>query len=949
MEKRETAGLTIRLIIEYVRAVLGEEGVARLLEMAGEERPLDVLENPRNWSSYEHRIELFEAAAAVTNDPRAARRIGASILKSNGSVLLRSLLLPFRSPKSLMRALPMVHAKFDAAGESDLVELRPGSARIAYRVRPPHLPSRHDCLYTEGLLSQVSALFGLPAARVVQRTCQSDGAPSCVIDVSWHAGRRFRSSRAEDRVEQAGLARLQLDELEETLAELMQIEDPDEVLRRVMQHAGSSVAAQRLLLAAALGGTGTLSVHSEGIPHDEAARIAADLVAGRQVCLEDGSHHVLCSAVRSPRREYGTLAAFSSGPFVEGEQGLLDSYARLAAVTLDTRSALEAANERRRFAELLGGFARRLIEVKDVAELSQATASAALSVTGAGRALLAVHNEKAGSMTAAAHAGYSEEQRALADAFAVLPADTPGLARVIAEPELPRVLDRSSDDELVRTTLSTFGLRAAAIVPVRSDQRLFGLLVAGFTDDRPPPQIDEELLARLAAVADQAAGAWQRALLSEQLRRQADLDPLTGLVNRRVFTDLLADLLRWEADRRFAVLFCDLDDFKRVNDALGHAAGDDLLIAVARRLQHCVRSDDLVARLGGDEFTVLLRDVDGGWTPNAFAHKVRKELAQPIEIEGSQVSVSLSFGAVLATGGGSTVKEVLRRADAAMYVAKTRGGDQLLVFEEAMLLARSEPVELETSLAQALGDLGQFELLYQPQIDLASGRVVAAEALVRWDHPRRGRLAPDQFLAVAEKTGLVVPLDLHVLKSALAQATYWRSTGMELRVSVNMSAPTLASPTIVSEVKAALEKATIPGVLLEIELKESSAAADPGALSETLLALSDLGVSIAIDDVGTDHSSLSLLHRLAAQRIKLDRGLVRQVLEDPATHSLVEAVVLLARRLGQGVIAEGIETTDQAAELRRLGCELAQGCLYSRPVRPDELALFARRPQQVHA
>lgn len=952
LERRETSGVTVRLIIEFVRNATGDDGVARLLALAGETRPLEVLENVRSWSTYEQRIALFEAAALLTGDPLVARKIGASVLGSQGTTLLRSVLLPFRSPRSLLKALPMVHSKFDSACESAVVDLGADWATVSFVVRPPHVPSKHDCLYTEGLLSQVTSLFGLPEATVSQSTCQAEGAPNCLLHVAWRAKRRGRRSRGDLSLQEAGFARLQLDELEKTLAELMQIGDPDEMLRRVVQHAGSSVAAQRLAFVTWGNGSGSSRIFVEGFSDEEGADVAADLQAERPVALAEGQY-VLSSEVRSPRHDYGMIAAFSTGPFAEHEQTLLDSYARLASVTLDTRAALDEARLRSRIAEVLGAFSRRLIGVRELSELSHATVAAALEITGADRVTLLVYDEESGALKPFEHACSPSGEAGASDAAVVRPEDTPELGKLLAAPGTPRLYDCSCDDEFVQAALARFGLRAMAVVGLRSGERLFGVVIASFhTSRQRMPVVDDDFFARFAGIADQAAVAWEKALLSKQVERQATLDPLTGLANRRVFTEMLSELLSANDGRRSAVLFCDLDDFKKVNDALGHAAGDDLLVAVARRLQGCVRSDDLVARLGGDEFTVLLRDVDGGWTPDAFALKVRQAMTEPIVLEGSQVKVHLSIGAVVATPGEATVKDVLRRADAAMYVAKMQGGNRLLLFEEAMLLERSERAELESTLAEALHNVDQLQVVYQPQVGLASGRVVAAEALVRWDHPRRGRLTPDQFLPVAEASGLIVRLDLHVLRTAIAQAAYWRSIGMELRVSVNLSAATLASPHLLAEVKAALEEAALPGVLLEIEFKEGAATADSGDsgnLAATLLELSDLGISLAIDDVGTDHSSLSVLHRLPAHRIKIDRAFVRQLSDDPASASVVEAIVLLARRLGQNVIAAGIETREQADELRSLGCEIGQGYLYSRPVPADELAMVVRRTSRIPA
>ena len=259
-----------------------------------------------------------------------------------------------------------------------------------------------------------------------------------------------------------------------------------------------------------------------------------------------------------------------------------------------------------------------------------------------------------------------------------------------------------------------------------------------------------------------------------------------------------------------------------------------------------------------------------------------------------------------------------------------------------MLLERSERVELEASLAEAASQLDQFAVLYQPQVAIDSNRIIGAEALVRWDHPVRGRLTPDRFLPLAEEAGFVVPMDLHVLRTALEAAAGWRRRGLEIQIAVNFSATTLTSANLVSLVKHELALADVPGSLLEIELTESAAVTDAVDLGDKLRQLGELGISIAIDDVGTGYSSLALLHRLPAQRIKIDRSFVTRITEDAASRSVVEAVLLLADRLGQGVIAEGIETPEQAQELLRLGCRLGQGYLYSRPIEGAELERLAR-------
>jgi diguanylate cyclase (GGDEF)-like protein len=974
MEQRETAGVTIRLIIDLVRKECGEPGVSRLLTLTGESRPLETLENPRVWHSFSARRRFFEAGTEVTGDPDFAFRVGASVLSSRASVLLRMLFQRFGSPRNLLRALPVAQAKFDTACESSLLAQSNGHATVRFLTKHPYEPSPYDCRYAMGLFSQLPALFGMAPATVVQPRCQVDGAETCLFELSWDPRRLDRSARlARVALAQAragtDLVEVQLEELEATVSDLLDTRDVDAVIEKVVEHAGSAVAAQQLLLAIRLSQEGPIEVRSSGLSDPVALQIGRELLgpgssavaaagaaavaaavapavapegqahAASAVAGAEMSSRRIVSDVRSPAHDYGKLVAFSSADFVDSEQRLLDAYARLAATALDATVALEDAAARRQTAEALGSYAARLIRTEDVAGIAAATAEAAQEIVGSDRAVVCEFSEADGAFRMLCHRGYRPDQAEALDQFVLTADDTPEFLALLSQPEAPRVYDRSTDDRYVQAVMDGTGVDTLAIVAIRSHERLHGALVSGWTGGGRRDL--DELVRRLAGISHQAAGAWEKTRLVEQVHHQASIDTLTGCANRRVFTEMLGSLLSSTGGPPLAVLFCDLDRFKGVNDAFGHAAGDELLVVVARRLQHCVRSDDLVARLGGDEFTILLTDVSSDWSPEIFTAKVREAMSEPVEIEGTQVVIHLSIGAVVAVPGESEVKDVLRHADAAMYVAKARGGDRLLMFEDDMLLERSRRLELEASLARAVADTDQFVVLYQPQVDLASGRVVGAEALVRWEHPRLGLLTPDRFLSVAEETGFVVPMDLHVLRRALAEVASWHRAGLDLRVAVNFSARTLASPELIGELYRELTAAGVPGQLLEIELTESTAVSDAEALSRTLLAIGELGVTVAIDDVGTGYSSLALLHKLPAQRIKIDRSFVQMITEDAASKSVVEAVLLLADRLGQSVVAEGIESVDQALELKSLGCDLGQGYLFAKPGPADQTMALA--------
>ena len=733
-------------------------------------------------------------------------------------------------------------------------------------------------------------------------------------------------------------ARSRLEHLQALLAALVASRDAGEVLGALARHAASALRAEAVLVAVRRRDGGPPEVWAEGL-EGEAARLAGATILDEAPApaIAGLLEHAVCAAeVTSGERRYGGLLAFSRPGFGEGDEELLSAYGRLAATMLDAAAALEMAEARQQTAEVLGSFAAELIRLGDTTSIAEATARAAREIVASDRAAVFRHDEEDDSLRPVAYLGYPPGMAEALAQLVLTAEDVPELVALFRSDEV-RIYDEESAGPFLHAMMRRLGIGRFAAAAIASESRLFGVLICAWEAGNDPSGLSEPAR-RLSGLADQAAGAWEKALLLEQVHHHASIDTLTGLANRRVFTEMLARLLGTDGGPPLAVLFCDLDRFKQVNDLLGHAAGDELLAAVGRRLGHCVRSDDLVARLGGDEFTVLLTDVGGEWSPEVFAARVSEAMTEPVVVEGSEVVVHLSIGATVAVPGHSSVKEVLRRADAAMYVAKARGGDRLLTFEEHMLAERSERIELEAALAAAAADPAQFVVLYQPQVELASGEVIGAEALVRWQHPDRGLLTPDRFLQVAEETGLVVPIDLHVLAVALAQVAAWQASGAGLRVAVNFSARTLAASSLVARVEAELASAGVPGELLEIELTESTAVSDPDALGEVIVALGRLGVSVAIDDVGTGYSSLALLHKLPAGRLKIDRSFVRRITEDDAGRSVVEAVLLLADRLGQSVVAEGIETAEQAGLLASLGCDIGQGYLFARPGPAAELS-----------
>jgi diguanylate cyclase (GGDEF)-like protein/PAS domain S-box-containing protein len=429
--------------------------------------------------------------------------------------------------------------------------------------------------------------------------------------------------------------------------------------------------------------------------------------------------------------------------------------------------------------------------------------------------------------------------------------------------------------------------------------------------------------------------------LSHQLVVQARQDPLTGLANRSAFWEELGDALRVDAAQP-AVLFIDLDDFKNINDSLGHTAGDALLNIVAERVLRCARSTDMVARFGGDEFVVLLRDVPDREVVDLVASRVLAAIAEPAPIAGTEAVVTASVGIVWPDGvdesGALDVETIVRDADIALYQAKRLGKNRAERFDESLRDGAQRRIGIAAALRRAItADSGEITVHFQPIVDLAEGRLVGMEALARWCHPEMGPISPGDFIPVAEETGLITPLARLVLRRALEPVAEWRSLpGAErIFVAVNMSALDLAEPALARDVAEVLIEHGLPGEALHLELTESAVMADPDQALDMLDALKELGPSIAIDDFGTGYSSLAYLHRLPVDTIKIDREFVN-ALDDEST-ALIEAIVALAGALGLPVVAEGVETIEQADILTRLGVPLAQGFLFSRPVPRAEI------------
>jgi diguanylate cyclase (GGDEF)-like protein len=444
------------------------------------------------------------------------------------------------------------------------------------------------------------------------------------------------------------------------------------------------------------------------------------------------------------------------------------------------------------------------------------------------------------------------------------------------------------------------------------------------------------VLAAAALVASMVRTALTLGEISRlgEVRRLAATDELTGLPNRRHFNERLADALdrAGREQQRLALLLIDLDRFKELNDALGHHAGDLVLAQVGPRLRVHLRTDDELARLGGDEFAVLLQTGGGA---EHVAQRLLRALDASFTIDGVDVRVGGSIGIALYPDDGTDATTLLQRADVAMYQAKASGTGYAFYARERDEHTRAR-LELISELREAIGT-SQLVLHYQPKLDIATGRVRDVEALVRWQHPTRGLLPPGAFVPLAEQTGVMHDLTMHVLEAAIGQCAQWRAAGLHLEVAVNVSATTLRDEHWGRAVAARLREAGVPPHHLRIEITEDAIMTDTERSLAVVRSIAHAGIGLSLDDFGTGYSSLSLLKRLPVDELKIDRGFIAEMLQDAADAAIVQTAIDLGRRLGLRVVAEGIEDQPTLDQLVAWGVDIAQGYFVSRPLPADEL------------
>jgi len=653
-------------------------------------------------------------------------------------------------------------------------------------------------------------------------------------------------------------------------------------------------------------------------------------------------HHLLMAVAYMVTVWIGNLMATELARREGARERLEDDLTEVRRLSDDLGAAHRL--ERRRTAQLqaVHDIGRTIASVLDPARVHQVLVEAAHERLGYAFVTLFIPDGEQGDLLLAAPAGLG------AGAHKAPPGPVrlqmgKGIVGHVAESRAPYYAGDVRIDPLYEP-LGGIPIRSKLAVPILSGGELLGVLdVESETLD----DFDEMDLMTMEAVADQAAVALQNAHAHTLLSYRALHDPLTGLSNRVLFLDRLDHaLIRRPLDRaHIAVLFVDLDRFKLINDSLGHDVGDDLLVAVAARLQVCLRPEDTIARIGGDEFTVLLDEVVDVTDAVRIADRMAEALQRPFALGAHETVVTASIGIVLGTCARDRPADLLRDADIAMYRAKQGGKARYAVFDPQMSADVLRRLALEVDLRRALV-CGEFRVYYQPTVDLDTDRIVGMEALVRWEHPERGLVSPAAFIPLAEETGLILPLGRWVLQGACHQARAWQMehpTDPPLTISVNLSGRQFQHPELVDEIEHALRETELPACSLVLELTESILMEDAESNIASLRRLKSLGVQIAIDDFGTGYSSLGYLKRFPVDILKVDKSFVDRLGQDAKDTAIVRTVIGLARSLGLQVTAEGVETHEQLAILRSMGADLGQWYYLSPPLSAEATDILLSR------
>ncbi|MGD0313777.1 MAG: EAL domain-containing protein [Acidimicrobiales bacterium] len=921
------SGVYTKMLMGFLAETMPTGDIQALLARAGETRTLDEVADPASWSSYDQFKRLLEERSRL--DP-------ASLYEQSGLVgnwlrtwELSQVAQTFDTPSALLAAgsalNPLVPIR-----RYDKTEVGPNEWMIREWFEDGYAPFPEFCDFAALQYAVVPVVFNLPPGDVIEEECQCRGDAVCLFRLRWQH-RDTDSSKADRYRVRAELSEAQLEQIQEMITNLASNESYEDVLQGFVRSSlRTAVGAGGALLVLEPRAGWSRKVYSEGLTEVDAESMAEDLLAGEAV-----PDKVVAVDVASARRHYGVLAINEGGGvFSSLSQSTLETHARLAAAALDTADALDEARHQANTAQALLDLSTSLTEIVSTQAMASKVAHAVPDIIDCDRAAVFLDSADVPNdgVRLVGSTGYSDEEVALirSQAFTTAPHNS------------------LIDNGIVHGTLAESASAAFVSAPIVVAGETIGSIVASVTAEPERLTVTPRLAHRLKGLAAQASTAISNARLVDQIRFQAVHDALTGLPNRALILDRTDQMLAraHRSDIQVAALFIDLDGFKDVNDSFGHGVGDQLLQAVAERLSLTMRQSDSIGRLGGDEFVVLVdgSTMDAG--PELVAERLLEVLRAPFEFPGllgKPLTLTASIG--IATGVRPSASELLRDADIALYEAKAAGKNCFVAFEPEMHAVVQDHHLLEMDLREALA-AHQYHLVYQPIFNLSGGQTTGVEALLRWDHPVRGLVQPDNFIPLLEDTGMITEVGRWVLNEACRQGARWHAKGYQLDVSVNVSARQLETEQLVEDVRLALHASGFPASSLILEITETAIMKHVAAAVPRLAALKATGVRIAIDDFGTGYSSLAYLQQFPVDTLKIDRSFISAMAKSPESAALIRTLVQLGKTLGLETLAEGIEEREQYSQLEREHCDSGQGYLYARPLDVDAVETFvAGRPR----
>ncbi len=925
--ERHISGVYTKLLMEFLVGTMPPDRIDTLLAQAAESRSLAELADAGSWSSYDQFRRLLEERSRL--DPTSLYDQSELLSDWLKTWELSQAAQTLDSPGTLLASgseeNPLVPIR-----RYEKTEVASNEWTIRESFKDDYQPYPEFCDFAAVQYAIIPIVFGLPTGEVVEEECQCRGDAACVFRLRWQ-DEDTDSLRADHYRMRAELVEDRLEQIQEMIADLTSSERYEDVLQGfVASSLRTAVGSGGALLALEPRAGRPRQVYFEGLNEAEAMSMADDLLAGRA-----GPGNVVAVDVASARRRHGVLAVDEGGGvFSSLSESTLQSYARLAASALDTADALDEARQQANTAQALLDLAMSLTEIVCAEDMASKVAAAVPDIIDCDRAAVFLDQVDELGVSSVGHRlagsiGYCDEDvaRLSSRSFRQAPPDS-----VVA-------------GGLTQVPVSEFGTVASVSAPIVVAGETIGAIVAGVTSRPERLTVTPWLSERLNGLAAQASTAIANARLVDQIRFQAVHDSLTGLPNRALILDRTELMLaRARRDRiQIAALFIDLDGFKDVNDALGHGVGDQLLRAVTERLQVTMRETDSIGRLGGDEFVVLVDGSSMDVGPELVAERLLEVLRPPFLLPGvsaGPLTVTASIG--IATGIRASATELLRDADIALYEAKAHGKDCFVAFEPEMHTVVQDQHLLEMDLREALRD-DQFSLVFQPIFNLSGGETTGVEALLRWDHPRRGTLPPEVFVPTLESSGMMAAVGRWVLHEACRQGARWQERGYRLGVSVNVSPRQLNSDHLIDDVRDALAASGFTASSLTIEISEKSIMRI--AMAPRLEALKATGIRIAVDDFGTGLSALTYLRQFPVDIVKIDRSFIASLADSPESGTLLRTLVELGKTLGLETLAEGIEESGQYSQLEREHCDSGQGFLYARPLEVDAVESFlAGRP-----